>query len=100
MGRREVFKQPDQTGPIPNESLPLLKTRIVEVILILWTPFISNPDIVRQVEDPNAGNMRAKRQAGGFCPLIYAPVCGADGNTYSNTCMAEGRDMASIKQNI
>ena len=39
---------------------------------------------------------RAKRQS--FCPLNYAPVCGVDGNTYSNACMARGHDVVRTKK--
>ena len=28
-----------------------------------------------------------------ICPFIYSPQCGADGNTYSNSCQADCDDV-------
>merc|ERR1712165_260487 len=45
----------------------------------------------------SCANQRRNKRSNFACPLHYAPVCGTNGQTYSNRCMAG--DQVCIKQN-
>ena len=62
------------------------------VVLIFWLSVGAgchkdvDPDCVEKPSD------------GRLCALVYQPVCGCNGKTYSNACFAEGVGITNYKQ--
>lgn len=57
-------------------------------LLLLGIPLLLAPRGCAEPGDPGSC----------FCPEIYAPVCGADGNTYGNACEAECADVRVVHE--
>ena len=60
-------------------------------VFYLFVLFLSACGPIPQKEISSQSGLNSNEQIN--CPMVYAPVCGVNGQTYSNSCIASGHNV-------